>query len=72
MPAFYVLIFITACFYLLKVKRVGTLFFLAPLFVIILTCVISPVNAHMRYLEPLMVSIPFVLALIFYETKKLK
>lgn len=70
MPAFYVLIFITACFYLLKVKRVGTLFFLTPLFVIILTCVISPVNAHMRYLEPLMVSIPFVFALILYETRK--
>lgn len=71
MPAFYVWLLIIACFYLIKNKKKIVLVYFLPLFMVVLTCFISPVNAHMRYLEPVMVSIPFVLALICYETRKI-
>lgn len=70
MPAFYVWLLIMATFYLIKNKKKIVLIYFIPLFMVVLTCFISPVNAHMRYLEPVMVSLPFVFALIYYETRK--
>lgn len=70
MPAFYVWLFIISVFYLLKIKKGNVLYFLVPLVMVIITCLISPVNAHMRYLQPLMVCMPFVLAILCFETRK--
>lgn len=71
-PAFYMLIFISLCFYLLKYRKGEVFIYFTPLFMVVLSCIISPVNAHMRYLQPVMVCIPFVLAIIIEETKKKK
>jgi len=70
MPAFYVMLLIISCFYLLRIKKGKVFTYLTPLFMIVVTCFISPVNAHMRYLQPLMVSMPFVLAILYNEIDK--
>jgi len=70
-PAFYVWLLISSCIYLIENKKKEILCYFTPLFMVVVTCLISPVNAHMRYLQPVMVSIPFVLAIIYNETKKL-
>lgn len=70
-PAFYMWLFISSVGYLMRNKKKQVLYFLTPLFIVGFSCLISPVNAHMRYLQPVMVSIPFVLAIMHYETKKI-
>ncbi|MCM1053691.1 MAG: DUF6020 family protein, partial [Ruminococcus sp.] len=66
-PAFYVWILIFVSFYLLNKKQKEIFLYFVPLYVVILTCIISPVNGHMRYLQPLMVSTPFLISILFKE-----
>ena len=61
----YVWIIITVLFYLLKEHDFKTIIYFLPIYLTFLTCLISPVNGHMRYLAPVAVSTPLIIAIIF-------
>ena len=47
------------------VKRKREMVILVPLFVIVLVCMASPVNAFVRYMQPIMLTLPFVIGWMF-------
>lgn len=51
-------------------KQKKDLIILVPLYVIFLVCIASPVNAYVRYMLPIMISIPFISAWQLQKTKK--
>ena len=63
-------ILIIISFYFLKNKNFKILCYLMPLFLSLFICIISPVNAHMRYLFPIAVSTPMLIAILNIELKK--
>ena len=65
MPAFYVWIFISFGIYMVAFKRKNELIHFIPLFMVIIFAFLGPVNGHIRYVYPVMVSIPFVIAILF-------
>lgn len=69
-PAFYTWILILVSAYLILRGKKDVLIYLIPLYVVLLICFVSPVNSHIRYLQPLVVAIPFILAILYYEKSK--
>lgn len=53
--------------YLLSKKKIKMITYYMPLYVTILMCLVSPVNGHMRYLQPILVCAPFVISTLLYE-----
>lgn len=43
---------------------------LMPAFILLLTCVVGPVNTYFRYMVPIVFSLPLIIGLIGKETKK--
>lgn len=69
-PAFYVWILLVLSIQIIALRKKSFYVLLIPLYVVLLFCLVSPVNAHMRYLQPIMVSIPFLLAIYKKESKQ--
>lgn len=65
MPAFYIWMFIGASLYLFHMKRKKELVYLGPVFLVICSAFLGPVNGHIRYIYPLIVSMPFILGVLF-------
>ncbi len=63
----YVWILIFISFQLLKRKKIQSLILCFPLYVTLLMCIVSPVNGHMRYLQPIAVSTPMLISFFIYE-----
>lgn len=59
------LILVTVYMLYRKYKRL--LVYCAQLYMGIIVCIISPLNAHMRYLAPVAICIPVLLAFLYYE-----
>lgn len=53
-------------------KRKREMAILVPLYTIILVCTASPVNAFVRYMIPVMLTLPFVIGFTTYSIKKYK
>lgn len=53
-------------------KRKREMVILVPLYTIILVCTASPVNAFVRYMIPVMLTLPFVIGFTTYSIKKYK
>lgn len=71
-PSFYVWLVIVSLFYLciLKVKKViynSSFVFLMPSILIVLVCMVSPANGHLRYVFPLIFSCPIVVLSLINE-----
>ncbi len=41
-----------------------------PAFILLLTCVVGPVNTYFRYMVPIVMSLPLIIGIIFKETNK--
>lgn len=61
------LLVVTLILWYFKRKREMTV--LVPLYVVILVCTASPVNAFVRYMQPVMLLLPFVIAWMLYGVK---
>lgn len=59
---FHVYLLLGACVYLLAKKKRRELFILVPQLCVLLICIVSPVNAAVRYTLPIMVTLPVNLA----------
>lgn len=59
----------TLTFYILYKKKYKLLGYLMPIYVTFLLCLISPVNGHMRYFEPIVVMLPFAYAILLNKYK---
>lgn len=59
---------VTLILWYFKRKREMTV--LVPLYIIILVCTASPVNAFVRYMQPVMLVLPFVIGWMLYGIKK--
>lgn len=57
----YTWILIALTLLLIYFRKYRELAILVPLYVIVLVCIASPVNAYTRYILPVMISMPFVL-----------
>ncbi|MCM1053468.1 MAG: DUF6020 family protein [Ruminococcus sp.] len=49
-------------------KRLITL--ILPAFILLLTCIVGPVNTYFRYMFPLLISLPLIVGLIYQESRK--
>lgn len=67
---FYTWIIFIGAFYLIYKKRKEDLILTIPLFTTIFICVISPVNAYIRYMLPVMATAPLFVAYLFYKQKE--
>lgn len=63
----WIIIFVTV--YLIYKKSKTLIIYMMPLYVTIFTCIISPLNAHMRYLMPVVVCLVPCLAFLEYENR---
>ncbi len=61
----WILLFISA--YLWYKKKYQLLCYLMPLYITFLLCIVSPVNSHIRYYQPIIVCIPMLLAFLIKE-----
>ena len=59
---FYSWILLFVAFYLISIKKMRSLILLVPLFGILGIACLSPVNGYIRYIQPLMVSAPLLIA----------
>lgn len=59
----WILIIVTLILWYFRKKKEMAI--LVPLYVIILVCVASPVNAFVRYMQPVMLTLPFVIGWMF-------
>lgn len=66
----YVWFLICLVIYLIYKRDYKFLGILNPFLVTVLICVVSPVNGHMRYLQPVAVSIPVIIAFFIYEKNR--
>lgn len=64
----WILIIVTLVLWYFKRKREMAI--LVPLYVILLVCVASPVNAFVRYMLPVMMTLPFVIGWTAYTIKR--
>lgn len=64
---FYIWILIFLTFYLLSLKKYSLFVYFVPLYFTLFTCIISPVNGHMRYLQPIAISIPLAISFVIKE-----
>ncbi len=62
---FYTWILMVVTLMLWYVRRKREMVILVPLFVIVLVCMASPVNAFVRYMQPIMLTLPFVIGWMF-------
>lgn len=69
-PSFYVWIFIFLVFGLIPKRRWDLLCYFVPILMVIVCALVSPVNAHMRYVQPILVSTPFLIALFNIMDRK--
>ena len=53
-------------------KKTRELVLLIPLYTILLVCIASPVNSYVRYMLPIMLSLPFLLSFIINDILKSK
>ena len=58
--------------YLLYKRYHELLVYCAPLYMGIIVCLISPLNAHMRYLIPVAICIPVLIAFVFHRKANAK
>lgn len=63
--AFYILILISSIFNLIYQKRTKEIVYFTPLICVLLICLASPVNGYLRYALPIIVSTPFILAILY-------
>lgn len=56
--------------YLITEKKKKYIVLLVPAFVLLLTCVVGPVNTYFRYMFPLVLSLPLLIGIIYQESKK--
>lgn len=68
--SFYSNILFSLSFFLLDKKKWKFIIYLIPLYLTFLMCLISPVNGHMRYFLPIVVSLPVVLAFLYHDMTK--
>lgn len=66
-PGMYVYILLGECAYLMAKKKKG-LVLMVPGLCVIVFCILSPVNAYMRYVMPLMALMPLTLACCWTKT----
>lgn len=59
---FYTYILLVLFVYMFSVRKRREIIFLVPLFCVVLICIASPVNAYLRYMMPVMASMPMSLA----------
>lgn len=70
-PYVYTWILIVLFLYHVSKKNFKFLGYFIPLYLTLALCIISPVNGHMRYLQPIVVSLPMMIVFsISYEHKK--
>lgn len=62
---FYFWLLLTAALYCIYKRRYEHLLLILPLFVIWLTCVVSPVFSEFRYAWPAIICVPFIIGYIF-------
>ncbi len=67
---FYTWITIGITLIMIYFKKYKELIILVPLYTIILVSIASPVNSYVRYMLPVMLSLPFVVAWIINEIRK--
>lgn len=65
---FYTYILLGSVAYFMSRKNYKELVYIVLLFLILGFCVVSPVNGHLRYLQPVMVSTPFLIAIMYYAS----
>ena len=65
----YTWLLLVTTFLCLYFKRYKELLIQIPLYVVVLVCVASPVNAFVRYVQPLMISMPFILMWTIFNIK---
>lgn len=51
-------------------KKIREIILLIPLYTILFVCIASPVNSYVRYMLPIMLSLPFVLSFLINEIRK--
>ena len=51
-------------------KKIREIILLIPLYTILFVCIASPVNSYVRYMLPIMLSLPFVLGFLINEIRK--
>ena len=68
----YTWVLIALALLLIYFKKYKELVILIPLFVSILVCIASPVNAYVRYTLPIMMSLPFVLFILLFENNNIR
>lgn len=56
--------------YLLTEHKKRLIPLLLPAFILLLTCVVGPVNTYFRYMFPLVISLPLIIGLIASENKR--
>lgn len=69
-PFLYTWILIILTGYHLMKKNFKFLSYFIPLYLTFALCLISPVNGHMRYMQPIMVSLPMMIAFTIYNNTK--
>lgn len=69
-PFLYTWILIILTGYHLMKNNFKFLSYFIPLYLTFALCLISPVNGHMRYMQPIMVSLPMMIAFTIYNNTK--
>lgn len=69
---FYVWILIFLSFYILHKKYYDLFIYFFPFYVTLLLALVSPVNGHLRYVFPLMVSMPIAISMVIYRNRNSK
>lgn len=60
-PAFYVWVILFCIAYILRSKQSEMLVSIIPMMIVIMVCLMSPVNGYLRYMLPVIISTPFIL-----------
>lgn len=55
--------------YLISEKKKRLIPLLLPAFILLLTCVVGPVNTYFRYMFPIVISLPLIIGLLLGESK---
>ena len=58
--------------YLIVEHKKKFILLLMPAFVLLLTCVVGPVNTYFRYMVPIVFSLPLIIGLIYHEIHEKK
>lgn len=69
-PFFYTWILIILSLYHISKKNFRFLGYFIPLYLTLALCIISPVNGHMRYLQPIAVSLPMIIVFTINPQQK--